>query len=74
MKTKSTSLRTQEAGPLSFKSLAGTHLQYAMKPGDPPPAMWQHDLFHSEHRPYDPAEIALFRAEAKRFHPVRRPE
>ncbi len=50
-----------------------THLHYGMKPGDPPPAVWQHDLFHSDHRPYNPAEIALFRAEAKRLHPVRRP-
>ncbi len=37
-----------------------THLASGAQPGSPAPARWQHDLFHADHSPYAPAEIALF--------------
>lgn len=39
-----------------------THLNWGHLPGQPDPAFWQHDLFHSNHAPYDPGEIELFKA------------
>jgi hypothetical protein len=39
-----------------------THLGWGWRPGKGEPAKWQHDLYHTDHRPYDPAELDLFRA------------
>ena len=39
-----------------------THLAWGSKPGKPAPKLWQHDLFHGDHTPYDEREIALFRS------------
>ncbi|HOW74152.1 MAG TPA: hypothetical protein PKY77_26405 [Phycisphaerae bacterium] len=39
-----------------------THLGWGWRPGKGEPAQWQHDLYHSDHRPYDPSELSLFRA------------
>jgi len=38
-----------------------THLAWGARPGKPAPAVWQHDLFHGDHTPYDEAELVLFR-------------
>jgi hypothetical protein len=38
-----------------------THLAWGAKPGSPAPTRWQHDLFHADHSPYAPGEIALFK-------------
>jgi hypothetical protein len=38
-----------------------THLVWGSRPGKPAPDRWQHDLFHGDHTPYAPAEIALFK-------------
>ena len=44
-----------------------THLTWGDRPGHiKNPTIWQHDLFHGDHTPYDPEEIKLLRqAEAK---------
>jgi len=39
-----------------------TDLSTGHRPGDPDPVVWQHDLFRSDFTPYDPKEIALFKA------------
>jgi len=33
----------------------------AWRPGRADPPLWQHDLFHDNHKPYDSEEIELFR-------------
>jgi len=38
-----------------------THLNWGHRPGQPDPPVWQHDLFHRDHRPYDAKELELFR-------------
>jgi len=38
-----------------------THLHWGWRPGMGTPDLWQHDLFHADHRPYAPAELELFR-------------
>jgi len=38
-----------------------THLCWGARPGDPEPKVWQHDLYHGDHTPYDKEEIELFR-------------
>ena len=38
-----------------------THLNWGHRPGDPEPEVWQHDLYHPDHRPYDTGELELFR-------------
>ncbi len=38
-----------------------TDLSWGHKPGDPAPKIWQHDLFHSDHTPYNQHELELFR-------------
>lgn len=38
-----------------------THLNWGHRPGQPDPPVWQHDLYHQDHRPYDTAELGLFR-------------
>jgi hypothetical protein len=39
-----------------------TALPWSSKPGDPPPAIWQHDVLHPDGTPYDSAEMELVRA------------
>lgn len=39
-----------------------THLAWGWRPGRGEPEKWQHDLYHGDYRPYDPAELDLFRA------------
>ena len=43
-----------------------THLNWGHRPGQPDPPVWQHDLFHGDHQPYDPAELELFRSTLER--------
>jgi hypothetical protein len=38
-----------------------THLHWGARPGRPEPKVWQHDLFHGDHTPYNQEEIDLFR-------------
>jgi len=38
-----------------------THLPWGHRPGDPVPAIWQHDLYHGNFEPYDTAEIATLK-------------
>lgn len=37
-----------------------THLHWGWRPGMGVPEVWQHDLFHNDHTPYDPQELKLF--------------
>lgn len=43
-----------------------TYYDWGSKPGDPPPAIWQHDLLHPDGKPFDPEEVALLREYARR--------
>jgi hypothetical protein len=36
-----------------------TGYQWESKPGDPMPAIWQHDMMHADGTPFDPREIEL---------------
>ena len=45
-----------------------THLGWGWRPGRPAPKVWQHDLFHSDHKPYDKEEIELFRETIRAKH------
>jgi hypothetical protein len=38
-----------------------TDLPWGHRPGDPAPAIWQHDLYHGDFAPYDTTEIATLR-------------
>jgi hypothetical protein len=38
-----------------------TDLPWGHRPGDPAPAIWQHDLYHGDFTPYDTTEIATLR-------------
>lgn len=38
-----------------------TNYQWGSKAGDPPPRVWQHDIFHGDYTPYDQSEIDLLR-------------
>ncbi|MCX8183568.1 MAG: 1,4-beta-xylanase, partial [Crenarchaeota archaeon] len=38
-----------------------TYLPWESKPGDPQPAIWQHDLLRPDGTPYDESEIKLLR-------------
>jgi len=38
-----------------------THLHWGWRPGKGEPVVWQHDLFHGDHTPYDENELRLFR-------------
>lgn len=37
-----------------------THLHWGWRPGRGEPDIWQHDLYHGDHRPYDQRELDLF--------------
>ncbi|MCY2954189.1 MAG: cellulase family glycosylhydrolase [Planctomycetota bacterium] len=43
-----------------------TYMPWGSKKGDPMPAVWQHDIFHADGKPYDAAEIELLRKPASR--------
>ncbi|MCS7237715.1 MAG: glycoside hydrolase family 5 protein, partial [Thermoguttaceae bacterium] len=43
-----------------------TYLDWSSKPGDPPPAVWQHDLLRADGQPFEPAETALIGEYARR--------
>jgi hypothetical protein len=58
--------RAQNVGCMHWGLVNGktqTHLNWGHRPGQPDPALWQHDLFHQDHTPYAPAELALFKNE-----------
>jgi hypothetical protein len=38
-----------------------THLPWGHRPGDPPAAVWQHDLYHGDFSPYSKEEINTIR-------------
>ena len=38
-----------------------TDLPWGHRPGDPEPQIWQHDLYHPDHRVYNKSELDLFR-------------
>jgi hypothetical protein len=38
-----------------------TYMYWGSKKGTPTPTIWQHDLFHPDHRPFDPDEIRQIR-------------
>ena len=38
-----------------------THLHWGWRPGKGEPKIWQHDLYHGDHAPYDEDELTLFR-------------
>ena len=38
-----------------------THFPWGSKAGAPEPRVWQHDIFHKDHTPYDEKELALFK-------------
>jgi hypothetical protein len=38
-----------------------TDLNWGHQPGDPEPAVWQHDLYYSDYKPYAAEEINLFK-------------
>ena len=37
-----------------------THLAWGWRPGQGEPTVWQHDLYHGDHTPYDVDELSLF--------------
>ena len=39
-----------------------TYMLWGSKPGDPMPALWQHDLFHPDGTPYSAGEVGVFAA------------
>ena len=54
----------EQVGWYNWGLVAGrtqTFLDWRSKAGDPPPAVWQHDIFHADGRPYNPAEIEMIR-------------
>jgi hypothetical protein len=58
-------LRREGIGAICWGLVNGrtqTHLNWGHRPGQPDPPVWQHDLFRSDLTPYDPKEIALFKA------------
>jgi hypothetical protein len=38
-----------------------TYMPWGSKQGDPVPALWQHDLFHPDGKPFRPSEVKLIR-------------
>jgi len=65
----------EDVGCMSWGLVNGktqTDLNWGHKPGDPEPAVWQHDLFHPDYTPYSTNEINLFKyylqsADSSRF-------
>lgn len=57
-------LYEQKVGAMSWGLVNGktqTHLPWGHRPGNPEPAVWQHDLYRNDQTIYDPAEIELFK-------------
>ena len=54
----------EDVGCLSWGLVNGhdqTDLNWGHRPGQPPPAQWQHDLFRADGTPYNSQELRLFR-------------
>ncbi len=45
-----------------------TNLGWGWRPGKPEPKVWQHDLHHGDHTPYDEGELTLFRKYIRQSH------
>ena len=55
--------RRENVGTMHWGLVNGktqTHLGWRHLPGQPVSDIWQHDLFHPDHTPYDPEEIRMF--------------
>ena len=64
--------RRENIGALHWGLVNGktqTHLNWRHLPGDPDPAVPQHDLFRGDLAPYDPAEIEIFKTCLHRSNP-----
>ena len=48
-----------------------TYLPWETKPGDPPPQIWQHDVFHADGKPYDAEEFPWLRKYSEQFTVIR---
>jgi len=58
-------LRQYRVGAIHWGLVNGltlTHLPWGHLPGQPVPDVWQHDLYHGDHTPYDENELVSFRA------------
>jgi len=58
-------LAREHVGCYNWGLVAGrtqTFMPWGSNPGDPVPALWQHDLFYADGTPFDPAECDVFRA------------
>lgn len=54
----------ERVGALSWGLVNGktkTDLPWGSKPESPGPKVWQHDLFRTDHPPYNVSELELFR-------------
>ncbi len=49
-----------------------TYLPWELKPGDPPPKVWQHDVFAADGKPYDAEEFQRLRQYIEQFQRNRR--
>ncbi len=47
-----------------------THLHWGARPDHPQPQVWQHDLYHGDHRAYDQTELDLFRSAIQASRPT----
>lgn len=57
-------LHEQKIGALSWGLVNGktqTQLPWGHRPGDPEPAIWQHDLYRNDLTIYNPTEMGLFK-------------
>ncbi|HEX5553852.1 MAG TPA: cellulase family glycosylhydrolase [Chitinophagaceae bacterium] len=53
----------EKVGCLSWGLVNGetqTDLPWGHRPGDPPPKIWQHDLYHRDLKPYRKSELMFF--------------
>jgi hypothetical protein len=56
--------RDRKIGCYNWGLVAGrtqTYLHFKSRRGDPPPAVWQHDIFRSDGTPYSADEVALIK-------------
>jgi hypothetical protein len=57
-------LAKEKTGAYNWGLVAGrtqTYMPWGSKKGDPAPALWQHDLFHGDGRPFDAEEVKFIR-------------
>ncbi len=57
-------LAREDVGAMHWGFVNGktqTNYHWGSPAGSPPPAVWQHDLYHPDLTPYDPAELEQFR-------------